>query len=238
MVKKWQAWGRRPFQWTLFACAQFVLFSTLAMWLYPGGSFRDPASPGYSFFNNFFSELGLTVTRSGAPNTPSLVLFVIALTLAGLGLVVFCIAVPQFFWHRRGLRLLSILGSVFGVLSGLCFIGVAWTPANLVPAWHGTVTLWAFQAYLVVAVIYSVATLLHPNYPKVFALAYVAFAALLAGYVWLMMNGPAADTVRGVMIQATGQKAIVYAAIVCMFVQSYGALRLRASGFSAPHASI
>jgi hypothetical protein len=229
--RRWKAWGKRPFQWTMVACIQFVVLTTIAMVVYPDGSRADPTGRGYSFFNNFFSELGLAVTRNGTPNTPSMVLFITALTVAGLGLVMFFVAALQFFWGKRALRVLSILGSVFGVISGLCYVGVAWTPADLAAGPHGQFTLWAFQAYLVAAVFYAIATLLNRSYPKVYALVYVAFAVLLAGYVWLMMNGPGLDTARGVMIQATGQKIIVYAAIVCMFIQSHGAARLRARGF-------
>jgi len=152
---------------------------------------------------------------------------VTALTVAGIGLALFFVVAPQFFRHSRGLRVLSILGSVFGVISGLCFVGVGFAPANLLPEAHGRFTLTAFQAFLVAVVFYFVAVLLHPRYPKVFAFVYLAFALLLAGYVWLMISGPGFGTAQGVMIQATGQKVIVYAAILCMFVQAYGAQRLR-----------
>jgi hypothetical protein len=226
MRARWKTWGVRPFRWTMYACVVFVVFTAIAMLLYPGGSMADPASRGYSFFNNFFSELGLTVTRNGTPNTSSMVLFITALTLAGLGLVLFFVAVSQFFWRTHALRVLSVLGSVFGVIAGLCYVGVAFTPADLALGPHGQFTMWAFQAFLVAAVFYAVATLLNRNYPTVYALVYIAFTALLAGYVWLMMSGPGLDTPRGVMIQATGQKIIVYAAIVCAFIQSHGAMRL------------
>ena len=97
MQARWKTWGVRPFRWTMYACVQFVVFTTIAMLLYPGGSGVDRSSRGYSFFNNFFSELGLTVTRNGTPNTPSMVLFITALTLAGLGLVLFFVGLALIF---------------------------------------------------------------------------------------------------------------------------------------------
>jgi len=230
MTRQWESWGKRPFRATTWACVQFMVLSTIAMLVYPGGSHADPTSRGYSFFTNFFSDLGLTVSRSGASNRASMVLFIIALTLAGLGLIIFFLAAPQFFWRRRGLRVLSILGSIFGVISGVCYIGVAWSPANLAAGPHGQFTLWAFEAFLGAAVFYSIATLFQPRYPKVYAAVYIAFALLLAAYVWLMMTGPGLETSRGVMIQATGQKIIVYAAIICMFIQGYGAVHLPERG--------
>jgi hypothetical protein len=230
MEQRWEAWGKRPFQFTTFACIQFVVLSAIAMLVYSGGTVADPNSRGYSFFDNFFSDLGLTISRSGAPNTPSMALFITALTLAGLGLVVFFVAAPQFFWRERVLRVLSLLGSAFGVLSGLCFIGVAWTPANLMAGPHGQVTLWAFQTFLVVVVFYDLAIVLNPRFANVYALVYFLFAVFLGAYIALMMFGPRADTARGAMIQATGQKLIVYAAIACMFIQGRGAARLRERG--------
>jgi hypothetical protein len=38
-----------------------------------------------------------------------------------------------------------------------------------------------------------------------------------------MFWGPEADTAEGVMIQATGQKVVVFSAITCMFIQGFGA---------------
>ena len=72
----------------------------------------------------------------------------------------------------------------------------------------------------------------HPKDPLP-SVPLVGFAALLVGCVWLMMTGPRPDTPRGVMIQATGQKAIVYVAIVCTLIQSWGAARLHERGLGA-----
>lgn len=233
MQKRWSAWGDRPFLFTAFGCVLFVISTVIAMLLYPGGSVADPTSRGYSFFHNFFSSLGLTVAVNGAANTWSFVLFVGGLILAGLGLVWFFVAAPQFYRRTRAQTALSLAGSVFGVLSGLCYMGVALTPANLVPGPHARFTLWAFQAFLLTAVLYAIATWLNQAYPRGYAWVYGGFAVLLAGYVWLMLSGPDFDTVRGAMIQATGQKVIVYAAILCMLIQSVGAIRVWERGVTA-----
>ncbi len=128
MVKQW---GRKPFGFTLYASAQFVLLTVAAMLLYPGGTVADPEASRYRFFHNFFSDLGRTVTSDGEANTLSALLFVIALSGAGLSLVWFFLAAPRLLRRSRAGRALSVLGSLFGVVSGLAFVGVAWTPANL-----------------------------------------------------------------------------------------------------------
>ena len=43
---------------------------------------------------------------------------------------------------------------------------------------------------------------------------------------WIVVQRPGTDTVDGLRIQATGQKLIVYAAIIVTLIQAHGAIRL------------
>jgi hypothetical protein len=223
MTARSVSWRRKAFSWVVVGCVQFVVLTLVAMLFYPGGTATDPTTRGYSFFTNFFSELGLTRTHTGGPNTISFILFFVALTLAGAGLVLFFVAFRWFFAQARAGRVLSAIGTLFGVISGICFIGVAWTPANLRLGLHGQFVMWAFEAFPVAVIPYAVAILLHKSYPKRFAVVFVAFAALLVLYLVLMIRGPGFATPQGVMIQATGQKVIVYASIVTILIQSLSA---------------
>lgn len=220
------SWGQRPFQLVMWGCGQFVVLTLIAMLIYPGGTKFNPDAPGYTFFHNFFSELGFTVTRAGVANPIAAPIFFIALTLAGLGLVFFFVVSLQFFWKSTLLKVLSILGSLSGVVSGLAYIGIAFTPANLLPAPHREFVLLAFRAFLPAVLFYLVAIFLNRAYPNRFAVVYLIFAGLLAAYILLITRGPDVDTAQGVMIQATGQKIIVYAAIITIFIQSWGAVKL------------
>jgi hypothetical membrane protein len=233
MNRMWQAWVKRPFQFGLFASAQLIVLTLVAMLLYPGGTVADPASRGYDFFRNFFSDLGRTVSPAGEPNTVSAVLFVVALTVAGLGLVSFFVAGLQFFWQEgRLLRTLGILTVISGLIAGLSFVGVAWTPANLRLGAHGWFVGTAFRAFLAAVLFQLVAVVFHRRYPKVYAAVYAAFALLLASYLWLLFEGPRPDSPAGLAIQATGQKIIVYAALLTVLIQSYGAIRLHEAGLA------
>ena len=225
-------WQRGVFWLVVAACLQFVVLTAVAMPFYAGGTHTDPTASGYSFLRNFFSDLGVTETRAGRPNTISAALFFTALTLAGVGLVLFFFAFTQFFAGSLLGKVLSWLGSIFGVASGLCFVGVAFTPANLYLAAHAQFVLWAFRAFPVAVIFYIVAILCQRGYPKRFALVFIVFAVLLIAYLFLLTKGPSSQTAEGLMIQATGQKVIVYASIVSILIQSLGALKVgqRASG--------
>jgi len=225
MVKRW---GKKPFQFMLYAAIGFVVLTLMAMLFYPGGTIADPTAERYLFFHNFFSDLGRTAVSDGEANVLSAILFVIALTGAGLSLAWFFLAAPRLFRCSRAARVVSLLGSLFGFVSGLSFVGVAWTPANLWLPPHNFFVATAFEAFQVVALFYTAAIFLDRGYPNVYALVFLLFAGLLAGYLALLFSGPQSDSGEGLMIQATGQKVIVYATIVCMGLQSYGALHLAA----------
>ncbi len=215
---------QRAFQFVIAACTLFVVLTTLGMLTYPGGGLANPDAPGYSFFTNFLSELGATVTPTGQPNTVSAVLFAAALSLAGLGLAVFFLVFPGFFQHGLAARLLSWIGSGFGILSAACFIGVALTPYNINLTLHGQFVLWAFSLFPIAVTFYIVVMLIDRRYPRRYLLVVAAFDVLLVLYYILMTSGPQATTPQGLAIQVTGQKIIAYASIVSILVQSFGAL--------------
>lgn len=226
MIKKILSWGQRPFQIVMWGCGVFVATTFVAMLIYPGGAKFSPDTIGYSFFQNFFSELGFTLTRGGFPNPIAAPMFFVSLTMAGLGLVLYFVVSPQFFWELRLLKGLSLLGSFFGIISGFAYVGIAFTPANLFPTAHLNFVLLAFRAFLPAVVFYILAIFFNQDYPNRFAGVYLFFAGLLSAYILLITHGPGMETTQGVMIQATGQKIIVYAAITTIFIQSWGAIRI------------
>jgi hypothetical protein len=226
MVERFRSWRYGAFGLVMAACVQFVVLTAAAMLFYPGGTRVDPTTSGYSFFVNFFSDLGLTHTTAGQPNTVSAILFVTALTLAGGGLVLFFLAYPRFFSGSRSGKVLSGTGSLFGVITGLCFVGVAFTPADLFLEAHAAFVIWAFRAFPLAAILYLVAIFRQRDVPNRYGWVFVAFAGLLVLYLLLLTVGPALDSAQGIAIQATGQKVIVYASIVSILVQANGARRM------------
>jgi hypothetical protein len=217
-----KSWRENIFFLTMVGCIQFVILTLIAMVLYPGGTHADPTTKGYSFFRNFFSDLGLTETISGDPKFASFLLFTVAMVLAGAALAIFFIAFLKLFSFSSLGRGFSIFGSIAGTVSGLAFIGVA-LPGNLYPQPHTLSVQIAFLAFFVAVLFYIPALFLKRGYPRINAWTFVTFAILLGVYIWLLFEGPSASTSTGLIIQATGQKIIVYAAIVSMFIQSYGA---------------
>ncbi|HQV69878.1 MAG TPA: hypothetical protein PLJ62_05475 [Thermoflexales bacterium] len=217
-------WRKRAFQIVIAACAQFVVLTAIAMLVYPGGTSSDKATSGYSFFTNFFSDLGRTVAHNTQPNTIASVLFPVALTGAGAGLILFFIAFTQFFRQSALTRVLSFVGTLFGLGAGVCFIGVAFTPSNLFGALHGSFVLGAFGLFFVAVSVYVIPMLMENGYPSRHTLIFIAFAVMLGVYVWLMVNGPRGNTPDVAWVQPTAQKVIVYASLASVTLQSLAAM--------------
>lgn len=67
--------------------AAWVVLTGIAMRLYPGGTVRNPSASGYSFFQNFMSDLGCTVALGGHSNRLGAFLFVMSSGLMALALL-------------------------------------------------------------------------------------------------------------------------------------------------------
>lgn len=223
-------WRHTAFLLVMGCCAQFVVLTGLAMLVYSGGSHYDSSTARYLFFGNFFSDLGLTVTYRGESNQLPMILFWTALTLAGLGLILFFFVAPGVYSRPGVGRILAIMGSSLGIISGLAFIGVAFTPANLLRQAHEFFVFIAFSALLGAVLLYIGTILLNPAFRGAYLAVLGLFTVLLGAYVWLILNGPGFDTVQGFRIQVVGQKIIVYAAIATVWVEAYGAWRMTGEG--------
>ncbi|MBI2796802.1 MAG: hypothetical protein HYX65_08875 [Gemmatimonadetes bacterium] len=216
-------WNDRAYMIAMGSSLVFGVCTVAAMLAYPGGTMNDPTTTGYLFGRNFFSDLGVWTAHNGEPNTVSFGLFFAAMSLVGIGLVVFFAAFQRLFTHDATTRRLAVVGSTAGAIAGLCFIGVALTPADLYLQPHIALVKWAFRLFPLAALLYAIAILRTPGYPRRYGWVFVAFSVLLVGYILLLEFGPSPKAAAGLVIQVAGQKVIAYASILGMLVQAYGA---------------
>lgn len=204
-------------------CVLFVVLTTIAMLVYPGGSFPNPGTHGYLFFVNYFSDLGQTHTQSHASNYPSMFLFAAAVTLIAGALAVFFRTFSAFLKTRAtdpaALRL-NRIAPRFGVASAVCFIGLAMVPENIFAPGHFLFVQGAFISLLVAIVMQILALRKTSGLSPWLLIVSGPFVAILFGYILLMLFGPSSKTLIGDEINAVGQKLIVYLAIATIGVQA------------------
>lgn len=71
----------------IIGAIQFIIIPIIAMFFYGGGTAWDPAAEGYTFWQNFFSDLGRTFAYNSVENAISSLLFNGSLGLFGVALV-------------------------------------------------------------------------------------------------------------------------------------------------------
>jgi hypothetical protein len=218
-----QARDRQLYRIIAIGCLLFVVLSFIAMLVYPGGSVDQHTFSGYSFTHSFLSNLGMLTSLSGESNWASAALFFISLAAAGTCLVIFFIIFPRLFQSNRPQRVLGMVGSIFGVLAGISFVGIAFTPADIARPAHVQFVLWAFRLFPLAVLFYLPVLFLDKQYPKAYAWVFAVFCLMLIGYYLLLTRGPDFSTPQGLVVQVIGQKVIAYASVLSIGIQSLGA---------------
>ncbi len=205
----------------LYSSAQFVVLTFGAMVVFPGGAMYDPGARRYLFLQNFFSDLGGTSNRRGQSNELAMVLFVVALATVGISLML-----SSTMWRqvvgRPGKGVHWGYGTQsLSALAGICYVGIAFTPWNLVLPTHMLFVQAAFSL-LLGFVICLTAMQQQNSWPTQFVVSNLAYCAILAIYVFILFDGPDLKTLHGLMFQVIAQKIIVYVSVLNLGYQAYG----------------
>jgi len=158
----------------------FIILNILAMLLYTGGNINDPDQIGYSFVKNFFSDLGRRYSHSGLSNIVSCILFNFSLSIVGLTFVILFYRIRLYFLKNK---LLISLATFFGVYSGISYIGVAFTPADLFLEEHIFFAHWAFRALFAASIFYSLLIFLTEGFENKYAYGFIIFGFMVFSYV-------------------------------------------------------
>ncbi len=199
----------------LYAAIQFVVLTGIAMVLYAGGTWFDPAAPGYQLAHNFFSDLGATHAWSGRSNWPSAALFTIALATIGVAFIGFAGAWRAFAFARSRARAIGIAAQVFGTLSGACFITVSVTPIDHALHVHNAAVVAAFALLLGYAACMTL-VMWRNGAGGAQLVANVVYLAAVLVYVAMVVvairRGVATE--QGVVIMVISQKVMAYASML------------------------
>tara|TARA_B100001123_G_C15345418_1_gene1036823 strand:+ start:6753 stop:7427 length:675 start_codon:yes stop_codon:yes gene_type:complete len=186
----------------------FNSFIVLAIVFYPGGTYHEPKTSGYDFFNNFLSDLGRTITHGGEINFISAFFFNNAMFISGFLFIIFYIYLPIFFKNNSKLFIYSVLGSVLGVLGSLSFLLVGITPSDLYLKEHILFANNIFYISFPSALIYSFVIIKSKDLSNIYGLGYFVFSITLILYIIILEFGPNIKSEYGLNVQVTAQKFI------------------------------
>ncbi|MEO8666500.1 MAG: hypothetical protein ABI462_13495 [Ignavibacteria bacterium] len=215
----------------LAAVFGFIVLTGIAMIAYPGGSLHDRVTIHYNFFENFFSDLGATMTPSGKKNTISNILFITALGGLGLVMIYFSKIWRGMDTDIHKLSAVGYLSKLCLILSGASFIGVAFTPWNAYFNYHVLFVKSAFVFLLAWTILMIILQAGNIKIRKLLT-ANIIYVFILGWYVYYLFYGPKFGTDQDLEFQAGAEKAIVYITFINMAFQAAGIQRfLRTADF-------
>ena len=210
------------FNLPLLALFIFIGFILLSIPFYPGSTYLEYTTVGYSFFNNFLSDLGRTITHGGSQNFISAFFFNNAMFISGILFLLFYIFLPEYFYSESFLNKIAKFASSLGVLGSISFCFVGLTPADLYLQNHIFFANNIFYLSFPCALLYSIIIIKSKNLSSIYGIGYFLFSIPLLLYIFILEFGPNIKTEFGLIVQATSQKIITLFFIMSTFMLSIG----------------
>jgi hypothetical protein len=193
-----------------FGVCGFVLLTIASVGFYPGGTYRDRATVGYSFTRNFLSDLGMPRSWDGQANLAGAALFVSAEVLLACALVAFFVAFVRLSSESPRGRAWSRAAAFASIVVFAAIVVASVTPANRFQMIHVEAALLVFRASLGATACLAVAIARDGRFRTAAVVAAVLLPVALTIYVGVLEFGPSARrSDAGLMVQATAQKAVV-----------------------------
>ena len=202
----------------------FVLLNILAMLAYSGGTLHNTEIIGYSFFNNFLSDLGRFISWNGNHNFYSNLFFNSSMIITGIILSIFFINLRTIFNLYKGfLYWLAIIGTIAGIAGGYSMVGVGLTPSDLYFTEHLVFAHWLFRFFFIAAICYTIIILKTDLIDNKYVLGFLIFAILIFSYIIFSEFGPdAKENISALMMQVTAQKSILLCFLIAIYINTKG----------------
>jgi hypothetical protein len=198
------------------ALALFVL----AMLLYPGGTVRNPSTRGYTFSENFGSDLGMTVAFNGRSNRASQIVSTVASVLLMLGLGAGATGVAAVYSASPRRRMWARAAVLAGLLASSSVLAAFLVPANLHLALHVRLASWGFDIAPLVPLFFAFATARDRRFPIGVMSGWILLAVVLAAFIAVRVP-LTSDT--GLVIQVTAQKLVFVMIAATLLYESHQA---------------
>jgi hypothetical protein len=218
----------RIFRLTRWTIVGFVMASATAMWLYPGGTFLDPSTTRYLFFQNFMSDLGNATTWGRHSNQIGATLFVGSELVMAVALIAFFAGLVSLHSSQGASRRWARVGGAAGLLAGVCFMAAALLPAERFLVLHVHAAKFAFRAILVAVAFFAFACARDVRFSRRAALAWLGLTIVLTLNVAMLEWGPRLTSPGNLVAQVTAQKISIAALLAAIAYVSSEAERILA----------
>jgi hypothetical membrane protein len=209
---------KKAYLFSLIGCIQYIILIFIAMLFYTGGTEDNPKVPGYSFWGNSLSDLGRTVAYSGHLNTTSMIIFSITLIIWAISIIPFFIALRGLFLQEKLQKQLTFIGLIFGIITGISLIGIAFTPDDILDNFHMIFVYIGYTSLFIAGLLYSIAMYLNKEFPRTFMYLFIIFTVV--HFITSMMG--LVGLASALTLMVIGQKIGRYTTVICFAIVSYG----------------
>jgi hypothetical membrane protein len=175
-IRLWR-WGNAV---SCFGVVQFLCLCALAAVWYPGGTLLERDTVGYSFSENFLSDLGRTQSWSGQPNATACVLFNTAAVVLGVSIIPFFLFLPL---HAPDQSRILWIAAGSGVASALALTGIGLTPYDVRFEAHHTALFFWVVFLLVTVLLHAGAFLMSEGASPLFGVLSLGLVGVIVLYL-------------------------------------------------------
>ena len=119
---------------------------------------------------------------------------------------------------------LSLIASIFGMLSGLCYVGVAFTPADLLIDAHIVFAHYIFRLLFVSSIIYAILIFKTDGFDNKYAYGFIVFGLMVLTYVLfseVYLSDPR-KVPEHLFYHVVAQKMIAFWILIAIYIYSLG----------------
>ena len=196
------------------AIVVFIFFVIMGAMSYEGGHRLDLNSQGYSFSNNYLSDLGRIKTVAGMDNSIPFYCFNSSLIILSVVFSFYFLFLPSVYDESIEIQNIARVGSVFGFLASICFAGVAFTPADLLIDAHIFFADWLFRLMNLTIVFYAVTYIMMKKNYFIFSFIFGIVALVVTAHIILSDFGLARFFNEPHTVRVLSQKAATISLII------------------------
>ena len=196
------------------AIVVFIFLVIMGAMSYEGGHRLDLNSEGYSFSNNYLSDLGRIKTVAGMDNSIPFYCFNSALIILSVVFSFYFLFLPSVYDETIKIQNISRVGSVFGFLASICFAGVAYTPADLFIDAHIFFADWLFRLMNLTIVFYALTYVMMKKNYFIFSFIFGIVALVVTAHIFLSDFGLARFFNEPHTVRVLSQKAATISLII------------------------
>lgn len=211
-----------------FAICAFIIFVIIGALSYKGGNNLDQNSIGYSFANNYLSDLGRLKSVAGHVNSVPFYCFNGGLIMLSVVFSLYFSFLPSLYDESINVQNISRVGSIFGFLASLCFAGVAFTPADLLLEPHIFFADWLFRLMNLSIIFYAISYVIMEEKYFIFSFIFGLVALFVSAHIILSDFGLAKFFNEPHTVRVLSQKAASIALLISVLLMTiYNRQRLK-----------